>query len=268
MFRSRTSIVSVLSDGVANRTQAMRSLTALPLLKPDMKISLIRLSCELPRKAHVGGQDRSNFALQQSIYLEAVSLIRDGTIVQAVHFPSDSACSQQGPFAPRALPRIPARMGLSDSRSGPQKVIDSLLELVRQANHQNGSPKVPRCIFPRALSPLTPGCLTGASTRFFPVSGRLRHLRKVGHTHWCNEAETGSLSLGLTRSWSRGTTSFASHPLGGDRPASRDRLPLHGGPPLHGERAITMVNSLSVNKMHRAYPGAPNYTNLHELFQY
>jgi len=251
MFRSRTSIVSALSGGVANRTQTLRSLTALPLLKPDMRISLIRLSCELHRKAHAGGQSRSNFALKQSIYLESVHLIRSGTIVQAVHLPSDSACSQQGPFAPRALPRISARTGLSDSRSSPQRVIDSPLKLVQTADHRNGSPEVPRCVFPRALSPLTPRCLTGAYTRFFPVSGRLQHFREVGHTHWCNEAETGSLSLGLTRSQSGGITSFASHPFGGNRPASHDRLPSHRGPPLLGERVITKVNTFQLTRRTR-----------------
>jgi hypothetical protein len=66
-----------------------------------------------------------------------------------------------------------------------------------------------------------------------------------------NEAETGSLSLRLTRSRSGGSSSFASHLHGGDRPASRDRLPSRRGPPLHDEQAITMANSFQLARYTR-----------------
>ena len=71
------------------------------------------------------------------------------------------------------------------------------------------------------------------------------------HPITCNEAETSSLSLRLTRSRSRGPTSFASHLAGGDRPASRDRLPSRRGPPLHVEQAINMANSFQLARRTR-----------------
>jgi len=53
----------------------------------------------------------------------------------------------------------------------------------------------------------------------------------------------GSLALGLIRSQSRSLRSLASHPNGGDRPASRARLPSHRGPLLRDERAIITADS-------------------------
>jgi hypothetical protein len=47
-----------------------------------------------------------------------------------------------------------------------------------------------------APSPITPGSSSSASARCFLDDGRLRHLRKGGHYHWCNEAESGSRTLG------------------------------------------------------------------------
>ena len=69
--------------------------------------------------------------------------------------------------------------------------------------------QVPQHIFPRALSPITPECPAGACVCCFPTGNRLHPIRKVGHTQWRNEAVTGSLALGLTRSWSGGTIPFA-----------------------------------------------------------
>jgi hypothetical protein len=71
----------------------------------------------------------------------------------------------------------------------------------------------------------------------FTQSGRLAAPKK------CNEAETGSLALGLIRSQSKSLHSFASHHNGGDRPASPARLPSHGGPLLRDERAIITADS-------------------------
>ena len=102
--------------------------------------------------------------------------------------------------------------------------------------------QVPQHIFPRALSPITPECPAGACVCFFPTGNRLHPIRKVGHTHWCNEAETGSLALGLTRSWSGGTVPFAFIQTK-DRPASHDWLPSRKGSPLHSEQTITMADS-------------------------
>jgi len=73
----------------------------------------------------------------------------------------------------------------------------------------------------------------------FHVSGRL------AASDWCNEAETGSLALGLTRSRSVVSLHFAVDVTINHRPASHVRLPLHRGPPLHSEQAITMAGTFS-----------------------
>jgi len=104
--------------------------------------------------------------------------------------------------------------------------------------------QVPRCVFPRAPSPTTPGCSASAYTRCFLADIRLRHLRQLGRTRLCNEAESGSLALGLTRSRSAGFSCFAFRLPPDHRSASHAWLPSHRGPPLHGERAITMADTL------------------------
>ena len=136
---------------------------------------------------------------------------RSRTFVQAALHPSDSACPRQGPFALRALPRFLATMGLSDSQHGPPPVIGSRRRLAAWPPPHRVS-QVPRCNCPSAPSPITPGHLAAAYARCFTTSVRLHHLRQVGRTHMCNEAEPGSLALGLTRSQSRRSTSFAAHP--------------------------------------------------------
>ena len=92
--------------------------------------------------------------------------------------------------------------------------------------------------------PLIPtGCSAVAHARYFTTDIRLHPIWQAGRTLPCNEAETGSLALGLIRSQSKSLRSFASHPNGGDRPASRARLPSHGGPLLRDERAIITADS-------------------------
>ena len=58
-----------------------------------------------------------------------------------------------------------------------------------------------------------------------------------------NEAESDSLALGLTRSRFRGISPFASSYCSKYRPASHDRLPSRRGPPLDGERVITIADT-------------------------
>ena len=60
---------------------------------------------------------------------------------------------------------------------------------------------------------------------------------------WCNEAETGSLALGLTRSRSVVSLHIAIIISSNHRPASHGQLPSHRGPPLHSEQAITMADT-------------------------
>jgi hypothetical protein len=171
-------------------------------------------------------------------------LLRIRSIDQAALLSSDSALLRQGPLAPRALPRFSATMGLSDSRHGRLPIMYSRQTLTPEPPPCRVS-QVPRCDCPSAPSPLTPGCPAGAFARFFPAGPRLHQIWLVGHTHKRNEAESGSLALGLTR-LQPGSFSFPSPPPpthGGDRPASRTRLPWYEGPLLHGLRAITMTGS-------------------------
>ncbi len=55
MFRPLASVVSALSSGVAKSPQAMHTLISLPLLKPDVKFSLIRLSLGIHLQSTRGG---------------------------------------------------------------------------------------------------------------------------------------------------------------------------------------------------------------------
>ncbi len=89
-------------------------------------------------------------------------------------------------MAPRALLRFPATTSRSDFRPYAQDglLIPRLhlpfnetlsLWVVRRIS------QVPRLIFQHAPSPITPDSPTGSFARLSPVSGRLHHLRKVGH---------------------------------------------------------------------------------------
>jgi hypothetical protein len=152
-------------------------------------------------------------------------LFRNGSFDQAALLSSDSARPRQGPLAPRALPRFLATMGLSDSRHGRLPVIGSHKRW-RHGHHRAGSPRFLDATV-QARPPLSPrGALRLPFARCFTAGGRLHHLWQAGHTHKCNEAEPGSLALGLTRSQSgRLLPSPCLSPKGGDRPASRARLP-------------------------------------------
>ena len=132
-----------------------------------------------------------------------------GIKVQAV-FPllTDINVSRQAPslhgryplpryYEPVRLPHLAAR-AVIDSRptlvtpfTGDENSISSPRHWVSQ---------VPRLIFAHALSPLTPEGSLSALAHCFLNDSRLRHLRKIGRLHWCNEAGTSSLALRLARS--------------------------------------------------------------------
>ena len=171
-------------------------------------------------------------------------LFRSGTIVQAAHSFSDSACPQQGPLAPPCFQGFLATMGLSDSH------LQQTLRLFIPGHPpalspgRNGSPRFLDASF-RARSPQSPrGALQvhllvpSLQVTGFVISGSLATPNE------CNEAESGSLALGLTRSRSRGFAPFASIYCYEYRPASRVQLPSRRGPPLHGERVITKADTL------------------------
>ena len=109
--------------------------------------------------------------------------------------------------------------------------------------NRNGSPRFLDASF-RARSPLSPrGALqvpilvSSLQVTGFVISGSL------ATSNLCNEAESGSLALGLTRSRFRGFAPFASICCYEYRPASHAQLPSRRGPPLHGERVITMADT-------------------------
>jgi len=171
-------------------------------------------------------------------------LLRSGTLVQAAHSFSDSACSQQGPLAPSCFQDFIATIGLSDSQLQQTSRLFVPGHPPAPTPDHSGSPRFLDASF-RARSPLSPRDalqmhLPVASLQMagFRVSGRL------AASNWCNEAEPGSLALGLTRSRSVVSLHFAVDLNTNHRPASHVRLPLHRGPPLHSEQVITMAGTL------------------------
>ena len=78
-----------------------------------------------------------------------------------------------------------------------------------------------------------------AFARCFAAGGRLRHLWQVGRTLKRNEAESGSLALGLTCSQSGKAIPFATR-----RRAVTGPLPLLGCPDM-GDRCYMMNEQLS-----------------------
>ena len=154
------------------------------------------------------------------------------------------ACSQPGPLAPRALPRFSATMGLSDSRAErPERLCIPAQGLVTWHRSCRAS-QVPRLIFRRTPSPITPESPMIAHSFLHHRCG-LQPIRRLGRSHWSNEAETGSLTLRLT-----------SSPL----EASLRRIT----PPCAQLATCATSNSqgelLSVHEINQAYPGAPNWT--------
>ena len=126
--------------------------------------------------------------------LDMLTGIRSGSFLQAGLLSSDSSrCFQQGPFAPRALPRFLATMSLSDFRPEP------VPRLWIPAGRWGRAPlcrisQVPRLIYPCALSPTTPEGPAGAFARCFPADVRLHPLWRTGHLHSRHEAESGSIT--------------------------------------------------------------------------
>ena len=190
---------------------------------------------------------RWNLHLRLSVKLlsQGSELFRNGTFVQAAHSSSDSACPQQGPLAPSCFQDFFATMGLSDSQLQQTFRLFIPGHLSTPSPGHSGSPRFLGASF-RARSPLSPRDalqmhLPVASLQIsdFGVSGRL-----VAST-WRNEAEPGSLALGLTRLRSVVSLHFAFNNIINYRSASHVRLPSHRGPPLHSEQTITMAGTLS-----------------------
>ena len=181
-------------------------------VKPKLRL-LLRFKVKLlsQRREFLRQSDRLYVCRLPHVYIYRLpqrQLFRNGSIDQAALLSSDSACPRQGPLAPRALPRFFATMGLSDSRHSHLPVIDSQQMLVAWPPPYRAS-QVPRCDCPSAPSPITPGCPAVAIARCFTAGNRFHHIWQADHTHMCNEAEPGSLALGLTRSQSGGVLGSA-----------------------------------------------------------
>jgi len=85
-------------------------------------------------------------------------------------------------------------MGRSDSPLSRRRVMSS-----SAANSESGASQVPPPICRDALSPFTPESPAGASVQGFPVRCGLHPFRRTGHSHWCNEAESGLLNVTARR---------------------------------------------------------------------
>ena len=171
-----------------------------PLLEPDVQISRIRLSRGLSPQAFARScrlllgllaqllsQEREFLRqlppaapLRQP--LAPLPVFRSGSFtVQAALPLSDSACPRQGPFAPRALPRFSATMGLSDSRPAPP------LQLCFPAGRWAcptlpGLPGSSTNLSARAV-PNHPGEPDDCSCPLLHRRCWLHPLRKTGHSH-------------------------------------------------------------------------------------
>jgi hypothetical protein len=166
-----------------------------------------------------------------------------GTYFQVAQLSSDSARPRQGPLAPSCFQDILATMGLSDSRLRQTARLFIPDHPVVPTPRRRGSPRFLGASF-RARFPLSPrGALqVHTPVASLQVSG-LAISGRLATPTLCNEAESGSLSLRLTRSQSGAICPFVSKIAPGHRTASYVQLPSRRGPPLHGERAISMTDS-------------------------
>jgi hypothetical protein len=103
----------------------------------------------------------------------------------------------------------------------------------------------------RAPSPLTPDDSPSAFARCFLGDDRLRHLRKGGRRHWCNEVESGSLALGSRhRRDGRSARSLVGHGQRTD-PFRAVGCPLAPDRSYMCERAIHMSDSFQSARVAR-----------------
>ena len=151
-----------------------------PLIKPDVRISRIRLSDWFHRKAHGGG--RVDVVAEQwamatrpahdGVRLRrAVKLLQKRPDTQAVfqaHRQSPTSPSKahqkSGPFPPPALPGLNGRMTLSDSRPARR-----LAQRGGRHPRRDGSPPITRITFPTCRAHY-PGGSSGCLCRLLPRS--------------------------------------------------------------------------------------------------
>jgi hypothetical protein len=194
-------------SAVESRTGAVATLRSLrlpsPLIKPDVRISRIRLSDRLRCLAHGGVRGRLHLATQlprkSSDICGVVRLIanhRSST--------SSKAHLKQGSFPPPPLPGFTGTMTLSDSH---RVRIAAAMELKLRPN---GSPTLPASPLRRAV-PTTPADQMGASVDLLPHPYCLPLSRRVGIRNCTFEACSGFTRITAhriarppARPWSRG----------------------------------------------------------------
>jgi hypothetical protein len=108
----------MILSGVESRTGAVATLKSLrlpsPLIKPDVRISRIRLSDRLHRPAHGDTRGRLRLAIQlPRKSSDPVGVVR--LIANHLSSTSSKAHLKQGPFPPPALPGFLSTTTLSDS---------------------------------------------------------------------------------------------------------------------------------------------------------
>ena len=158
---------------------------------------------------------------------------RSGIFSKRLSPPLTETCFQQGPFAPRALPRFFATMGLSDSRPGPLSELCLPLSRGPLRGHPAGSPRLLGCSF-HARCPQPPRkarwVLFAVSSP--PVAGFIL-VGRLAAFFFPNEAESG-IACATARV-------FASQ----GSPDGLLRLALAW---LHVERHTYMVNSFQFTR--------------------
>jgi hypothetical protein len=112
----------------------------------------------------------SRFASGQSFCLGVQDCVdRRGDFSQAALHVSDSAFCQQGPFAPRELPRFPTTTAPSDFRPCGTNWLCIPRRTSKSEPPARRISQVPRFLSRCALSPFTPESRTGAHACVFPA---------------------------------------------------------------------------------------------------
>ena len=156
--------------------------------------------------------------------------------------------SSVGSLCSTGVSRFLATMDPSDSRRNPTVVMSSHRGLEATPPSRRVS-QVPRLIFPRALSTITPGGPMGAFARFFPIGGGLHHCL----AGW-------PLSISVTRP-------NRVHLRYGSRVRSAGLRPfglLRGPPaPLSAERAINRATTFQVARSARLILAHQTHADTH-----
>ena len=212
---------------------------ASPLFKPDVRISRIRLSQGHFAERHAPRPSRLGQPAESSPP-EKEWQIHYGSKLQVVPFPFCEHMSLAGALRSTGITRRPHYYGPLRLPIKPNIGYLFPISVDTPAHPAEKSldwaSQVPRLICRCPLSPITPGRPVAAYTCCFATDSRLHLLRKDGHDHLCNEAESGSLTLRLTPSPHRASTAGSPR-----QPPAR----------LHGQQAITMVNTFQQTRSAR-----------------